>query len=108
MNELLRRLTKYLIILTFSSVFSFSWFYIEILFYEIDFNITIMDQIPSIVGTLIQIAVAVMLFIESRKLNLPLKFLTLLAALYFPLLGVVIFSINLLTKEQEHARQSRA
>jgi len=106
MEELIKTLNKYVILLIVSYLFGMPWIYIRNLLYG-NSIITIgesytnffIDSIPNIVDFLIRIAVTVLIIIDCRKENLRNVTLTSIAAFCFPLLGVVIFSILILEKQ---------
>lgn len=103
MNQLLKRLTKYIVVLTISSLVSYLWIYVRPVFYGMSMDFNLVDQIPNILGLLVQVFVAALLFLETRRMKLPLTYLTLMAAFIYPLLGIVVFSVNFITHEKETA-----
>lgn len=104
MNEFIKILNKYIILLIASSLFSISWMFIHyILVTNYTFSMESLNAIGYIplLSYLINIIVAVLLIIDFNKYNLKNIVITCIAALCFPLLGIVIFAILFLLKEKE-------
>ena len=100
MTDLMRMLNKYIILLIVSYLFGMPWFYVRRLLF--DFNnyetYTLLNSIPHYVNYLIRLIIIVLLIIDFRSEKLNYIVLTCIATLFYPLLGIVIFSILLLEK----------
>lgn len=105
MKELIRTLNKYIILLIIYSSFGMPWFYIKHFILAnypniMDGNFLFYENIPTIVDYFIRITILILIIIDFRKENLKNVILTSIATFFFPLLGVVIFSILLLEKHK--------
>ena len=81
-----------------------SWFYLSYLIltnYRPDS--IIISYIPTIVEYVIRLIVIVLLIIDFKKNNLKNVILACISTLFFPLLGIVIFSILLIESERKKA-----
>ena len=108
MKELIKTLNKYIILLIVSSIFGMPWFYIKNLIFSNYPNImrvsySFYDYIPSIVDYLVRITILILIIIDFKKENLKHILLTSIATFFYPLLGIVIFSILLLEKQRTKA-----
>ena len=103
MTKFIKTINKYVILLIISSIFGMPWLYFRFLVFENLVPESIVNSIPTIVDYLIRIVVIVLLIIDFKKYNLRNVVLTCIAALFFPLLGIVIFSILMLTDERNKA-----
>jgi len=106
MKELLKKLNKYIILLIVHSILGMSWIYISI-FLNVKFpNIndesslrTILNFIPNIFDYLIRLIIIVLIIIDFRRENLRYAVLASVAAFFYPLLGILIFSLLFLEKQ---------
>lgn len=103
MTKFIKTINKYVILLIISSLFGMPWLYFRFLVFEKLVPESIVNSIPTIIDYLIRIVVIVLLIIDFKKYNLRNVVLTCIAALFFPLLGIVIFSILMLTDERNKA-----
>ena len=103
MREFIKTINKYAILLIVSSLFGMPWFYLRYLFFKNYVPDSFVDSIPTIVDYLIRLIVIVLLIIDFKKTNLKNIILTCIAALFFPLLGIVIFSILWIENERNKA-----
>lgn len=100
MNKFIKTLNKYVILLLVVSIFGMPWFYLRSWIYEIYPPGSFVDSIPGIVGYLIRIIVIILLITDFKKYNLKNVLISCVSALFFPLLGIVIFAIMYLEKEK--------
>jgi hypothetical protein len=103
MNEFTRLLNKYLIVLIVSTLFGMPWVYLRYLVFENFGPETIIEYIPKIVEYSIKIIVIILLIIDMRKYKMKNIIVTCFAALLFPLLGIVMFTISLLLQQKNEA-----
>lgn len=103
MNEFIKTINKYVILLIVVSLFGMPWFHIRFWLYELYPPESFVDSIPSIVDYLIRIIVIILLIIDFKKNNLKNVVISCISALFFPLLGNVIFAIMYLEKEKATA-----
>lgn len=101
MMEFIKTINKYAILLIVSSLFGMPWFYIRYLIFENYPPNSLVDSIPNIADYLIRIAIIILLIIDFKKENLKSVVLTCIATLFFPLLGIIVFSILLIEKKIE-------
>jgi hypothetical protein len=100
MNEFIKVINKYVILLIVISLFGMPWFYIRHILFENNIADTIINYIPAFVEYLIRLIVIVLLIIDFRKYNLKNVVISCIGALFFPLLGIVIFALMLLENER--------
>lgn len=98
-------LNKYVILLIFSSLFGTCLFYLRMFLYSkfpnlISDSYWFYNNIPEIVDFLIKITITVLIVIDCRKEKLRNVILTAIATFFYPLLGIVIFSIMLFEKQK--------
>jgi len=108
MKELIKTLNKYIILLIVSSLFGMPWFYIKNLIYSnypniLSVSYSFYDYIPTILDYLIRITILILIIIDFKKENLKNVLLTSIATFFYPLLGIMIFSILLLEKQKSKA-----
>jgi hypothetical protein len=100
MNELIKALNKYVILLIISSLFGVPWFYIRYSVFK-DFSPdSILNSIPTLMEYLTRLIVIVLLIIDFKKYRIKNAIISCVAALFFPLLGIVTFGILLLGNER--------
>ena len=104
MNNFPKTINKYIIILIGYSLLGMPWMYIRYLFirscnpsYELMTNI---ESIPTYIDYLIRIIVVALLIFDFKKYQLKNAILSCIAALFFPLLGIVVFAIMFLLDEK--------
>lgn len=100
MNEFIKKLNKYIVLLIISSLFGMPWAYFRFLIFEYSGPDSIIESIPIIIEYLIKIAVVVLLIIDFKKDKLKNVGLTCIAAFLFPLLGIVTYGLLLIDKER--------
>ena len=100
MKEFLKTINKYAILIIIPSIFGKIWFFILPLMGIFENSLHIND-IPYYFELLINIIIIILLIFDFRKYKLKNALLTCIAALFFPLFGVVMFSILLFLKERE-------
>ena len=103
MTKIVKILNKYIILLIISSVLGLPWFYIRLAFFINYESNSAIDLIPRYVDYLIRLIVIILLIIDFKKYQLKYILVTCIAALFFPLLGVVTFAIILLEREKNKA-----
>ena len=103
MKEFIKKINKYIILLIISSLFGMPWFYFRFIIFEYAGPDSIIESIPTIVDYLIRLIVIILLIIDFKKENLKNMVLTCIATLFYPLLGIIIFSILLIEKGREKA-----
>ena len=107
MNEFLRIINKYVILLIISSLFGMPWLYVRFFIFEYSGPDSIIESIPTIIDYLIKLTVIILLIIDMKKENLRSIILTCIAAFLYPLLGVVFFAIMLIDKERKASAQQK-
>lgn len=108
MKKLIKAINKYIILLIIYSLFGMPWFYIRYLFFN-DLGLdSIINAIPSYMDYLIRLIVVILLIIDFKKYELKNVVISCIAALFFPLLGIVSFGILLLGKEKEKMDEKQA
>ena len=107
MNKFIKILNKYIILIIIQSLFGMPWHHIRSLLTK-TYNycpnpdsINYIDYIPSAVNFLIRIISIMLLIIDFKKYKLRGVIFACIAALFFPLLGVVIFAVLLLLEEKK-------
>ena len=105
MNEFIKKINKYVILLIISSLFGMPWLYARYLIFEYSGPDSIIESIPTIIDYLIKLTVIVLLIIDFKKEQLKNIVLTCIAAFLYPLLGIVIFAIMLIDKERKASAQ---
>jgi hypothetical protein len=103
MREFIKTINKYAILLIVSSLFGMPWFYLRYLIFDDYRPDSIINFIPTFVDYLIRLIVIVLLIIDFKKNNLKNIVVTTIATLFFPLLGIVMFSILLIEKRRDKA-----
>lgn len=102
MNDFVKTINKYVILLIIDAFFGIAWFYIRYWLFEIS-TVPLLEQLPTIIDYVIRIIIITLLVGDFKKYNLKNAFISCLGALFFPLLGVVIFSIMYILKEKARA-----
>ena len=100
MKGFLRKINKYIILLIISSVFGMPWFYLKYLLFEYQGPDSIIESIPTFVDYAIRLVVIILLIIDFNKEKLKYIVLTCITALFYPLLGIVIYIILLIQKQR--------
>jgi hypothetical protein len=103
MNELIKTLNKYIILLIVGSLFGLPWFYLRFWLFTSYPPESIVNSIPSLVDYLIRIVVIILLIIDYKKYNLKNIVLTCIGALFLPQLGIVIYALLYLESERTKA-----
>lgn len=107
MNDFIKAINKYALLLIAHMLFGIPWFYIRFLIFDKYPQDSLVDLIPTIIDYLIRIIVIVLLIFDFRKFNLKNVVIACISALFFPLLGVVIFSIMYLIHNKERSQRSK-
>ncbi|WP_282126596.1 hypothetical protein [Marinifilum flexuosum] len=99
-------LNKYLIALIVMSLFGMPWLYLRHLTFDLTLQETydLIHAIPGYVNYLTRLIVIVLLIIDFRKEKLKHVVLACVAALFYPLLGIVVFALLMLEKEKVRVR----
>ncbi|MFO7869726.1 MAG: hypothetical protein R6U95_10560 [Bacteroidales bacterium] len=103
MKDFVKKLNKYVILMIVSSLFGMPWFYLRHLIFEYNGPDSIIESIPTLIDYAVRLTVTVLLIIDFKKEGLKNVVLTCVAALFFPLLGIVIFAILLLENNRQKA-----
>lgn len=103
MNKLIKALNKYVILLIVSSLFGMPWFYIRLFIFKDFWADSIFNSIPTYIDYLIRLIVMALLIVDFRKYELKNVVISCIAALLFPLLGIVTFGILFLGNEMNKA-----
>jgi len=101
MRDFIKKINKYVILMIISSLFGMPWFYFRHLIFEYNGPDTIIESIPTFIDYAIRLIVIILLIIDFKKENLKNIVLTCFATLFFPLLGIVIFSILLIESNRQ-------
>jgi len=103
MTEFVKTINKYVILLIVSSLFGVPWLYFRLLIFEDFRSDSIVSYIPTILDYSIRLVTIVLLIIDFKRYNLKNVVLSCIGALFFPLLGIVVFVIILLGQEKNKA-----
>ena len=103
MNKFIKVINKYVILLIVISIFGMPWFYIRFLIFPNYSYDSIVNSIPTLVDYLIRLIVIILLIIDFKKYGLKNVLISCIGALFFPLLGIVIFAIMFLGDEKTKA-----
>jgi len=105
MKEFITKINKYIILIIIQSISGMPWIYLRNFILEIPYSgeESIIDYVPTIITYSIKLIIIILLIIDFRKENLKFMILSCITVLFFPLLGVVIFSLLLLEKELKSA-----
>lgn len=103
MKDFIKKLNKYIILMIVSSLFGMPWFYFRHLIFQYNGPDSIIEFIPTLVDYAVRLTVTVLLIIDFKKEGLKNLVLTCIAALFFPLLGIVIFAILLIENNRQNA-----
>jgi len=104
MREFIKTINKYAILLIVSSLFGMPWLYLRFQLFNEYNPESFINYIPTFVDYLIRLIVIVLLIIDFKRNNLKNIIVTTIAALFFPLLGIVMFSILLIEKGREQVK----
>jgi hypothetical protein len=105
MNDFMKVLGKYFILLIVLSLFGMPWFYAKIVLLKTELTQywKFIESIPTYVGYLIRIIIIILLIVDFQKKELKYVALACIASLFYPLLGVVILALLLLENKKENA-----
>ncbi|SHE59066.1 hypothetical protein SAMN05444362_101670 [Dysgonomonas macrotermitis] len=101
MNEnLLRIIYKYIYLLIFYYLFTNSWLWF---FAYNDSNVEVINKIMTVGTILTSILIPFLLFIDSRKIDIPTIYLILIlvSSFIYPLMGVVLFSLIFISHKHQ-------
>ncbi|WP_046758176.1 hypothetical protein [Kordia jejudonensis] len=105
MNRLLKILNKYIILSILWSIIEMVWIYIQPIIMQKgsmssnDYELySFINTLPTYIDYLIRIIIVILIVIDFRKHKLNYVVLTCIASLFYPLLGIVIFSLLLIEK----------
>ncbi|NLL27806.1 MAG: hypothetical protein GX259_03330 [Bacteroidales bacterium] len=105
MRDFIKIINKYAILLIVYSLFGVPWYYFRYFIFNVyEPPNSFINFIPTIVDYLIHLIIFILLIIDFKKANLKNVALTCIAALFFPLLGIVIFSILWIENESNKAK----
>lgn len=102
MEGFIAKINKYVILLIVSSLFGMPWFYVKVLISSppMYHEYSLLNYIPTFVDYSIRLIVLILLIVDFKKEELSYVVMTCIAALFFPLLGIVIFGILLIEKNR--------
>ena len=103
MTDLTRKIGKYAIALAVDSLFGLPWFYLRVLLSGSLRHDSLVDLIPQAVDIAVRLLVVVLLAIDFKKNDLRHAALVCIAALLYPVLGVVLFAILLIERGRQIA-----
>ncbi|MGE0088536.1 MAG: hypothetical protein AB7S50_03570 [Bacteroidales bacterium] len=103
MKDFIKKINKYIILLIVSSLFGMPWFYFRHLIFKYNGPDSVIESIPLFIDYAIRLAVICLLIIDFKKEHIKNVGLTCIAALFYPLLGIVIFSILLIENNRQKA-----
>jgi hypothetical protein len=103
MNKFFQIINKYIVLLIIVSLFGIPWFYFRNWFFKDLHPDSFIYSIPNIVDYLIRIIVIILLIMDYRKFKLKNVLISCISAFFYPLLGIVIFAILYLEKENANA-----
>lgn len=98
-SKLLKPLTKYIILLIINYFIFIPWNYFFIITEHKSFESLIKFQTFSDYG--VRIIITILLAIDFNKLKLKYALLACISSLFYPLLGIIVFSLLFLEKEKQ-------
>ena len=101
MKDFYKVLEKYIILLLIQSLFGMPWFYLRFILFDSFSQESILNYIPTIAEYIVKITVMILLFMDFKKYDLKLKYLSIISVLFAPLFGIVIFSLLLIEKNSK-------
>lgn len=104
MNEFTKAINKYVILLIVISLFGMPWFYIRFWLFENYLPGSIVDSIPTFAEYLIRLIVTILLILDFKRHHLKNVVISCISALFFPLLGIVIFAIMFIGNERKKVK----
>lgn len=102
MKEFSTTINKYVILQIVLAFFGKPWFYLGCHFSNNMNSALILNTIPDLADYIIRIITVILLIIDFNKFKLKNVLLSCIAALFFPLLGIVSFTILLLMNERNN------
>jgi len=105
MTILAKILNKYIILLIVKSLFGVPWLYlVNVVTAGTNHDLfQTLNSIPTYVDCAIRLITILFLFIDFKKYKIKFIALAIIAALFFPLLGMVIFALLYLENRKEKA-----
>jgi hypothetical protein len=98
-SELLKPLIKYIILIIINSIIFAPWGFI--LDFSDDKVFENLGNFQTFGDYAIRVATMLFLAIDFKKANLNYAFLACLSSLFYPLLGIIVFSLLFLEKEKQ-------
>lgn len=105
MNEIVKSLNKYIILLIISSFFGTLWIYGSFLIFKNIGSDSIINYLPTCIDYFIRLIIIILLIIDFKKYDLQKVAISCSAALFSPLLGIVTFGLLLLSNEKKKVNQ---
>jgi len=100
-STLLKHLTKYIILMIINAIIFFPWGYIIDVFDHQTFKN--LDTFQTFGDYFVRLMTVLLLIIDFRKEKLPFMLLACVSSIFYPLLGIIIFSLLYLEKLKEKA-----
>jgi len=100
-KKFIQTLNKYVVLFIVSGLFGMPWIYLRNFIIETVGYHDFIEYFPTIIDYLIRLIIIVLLVVDFRKERLKNVWLTCIATLLYPLLGVVIFTVLLIEKEKK-------
>lgn len=98
-SKLLKILTKYIVIMLIHSVIFFPW--MMILNVSNDRLFETVDDIQTYGDYFVKIITALLIFLDFKKEKLPYIAIACVSSLFYPFLGIVIFALLYLEKQNK-------
>lgn len=101
MNDFIKILNKYIILIIITSIFGLPWFYLKNYFFSQGMTMDnfFIDSLPSIIDYIIRFIVAFLIYKDFKKNGLDNVVLSSIIAFFYPILGIVIFAILFIDKQ---------
>ena len=103
MNDFIKAINKYVILLIVISLFGMPWMYMRYWLFESYSPDSLVFRIPTYIDYLVRLVVIILLIIDFKKYNLKNVVISCIGALFFPLLGMVIFAIMFIANQKNKA-----
>jgi len=105
MTNLAKILSKYIVLLILISLFGVPWFYlVHLLTNGVNHDLyQTLNSIPTYVDYAVRLITILFLIIDFKKYKIKYVALACIAALFFPLLGMIIFALLYLDNRKEKA-----
>jgi len=101
MNNFIKIINKYIILLIVVSLFGIPWWYLRMWLFTDYLADSFIYWIPNLVDYIIRFIIIVLLILDFRKYKLKNVVISCISSLFIPFLGIVIFLILYIQKESE-------